>query len=243
VAGYNNAIDQTRAGTAQSIGYLQPFAQAGQGGSKLLSDAFGINGPDAQKAYYAGFQTDPGYEATLRGGTQALDQGAASVGNLRSGGAMKDLFSYGQQQMQGQFQDRLTRLLGVSSQGQNAATTMGGYSQQGSQDIANYLAQQGGALGQGTINAGNATMGGITGAADWNSGGILGAANSNISGFLGATNARTNAMQNSSWLNQYGAGQMAGVANDLAGKFSSPLSQYAGKAASSFHAPTSGLVF
>jgi hypothetical protein len=59
--GYGNAIDQTRTGTNQALGYLQPFAQAGQGGMNLLSNALGINGPAAQQAYYIGFQTDPGF--------------------------------------------------------------------------------------------------------------------------------------------------------------------------------------
>jgi hypothetical protein len=90
---------------------------------------------------------------------------------------MKALYGYGQQNMQSQFQDRLSRLLGLGQQGQTAATNQATISQGGSNNIANYLAQQGGALGTGTINAGNATMGGITGAADYQTGGILGAAN------------------------------------------------------------------
>jgi hypothetical protein len=79
--GYGNAIDQTQAGTNQALGYLQPFAQAGQGSTNLLANALGANGPAAQAAYYQNFQTDPGFMATQQAGVNALDREPQRVGN------------------------------------------------------------------------------------------------------------------------------------------------------------------
>jgi hypothetical protein len=231
-SGYRGAINQTQAGTQQALNFLAPYAKMGPGGMKLLSDALGINGPQKQAAYYQHFQTDPGYQATLNAGTNALEQSASAGGALRSGGTMKALFGYGQQQMQNQFQDRLARLLGLGQQGQMAATNQANISQAGSNNIAGYLSDIGGAQAGGTIDAANANMGGI-----------LGAANANIGGFLGATKARLGGMQNASRLNMYGQGLLTKGISDLAARFSGPLSQYAGNAFGSVHAPTPGMIF
>ena len=56
-----------------------------------------------------------------------------------------------------------------------------------------------------------------------------------------AGNLGSAAMNNSAADSAASTGRRGGKL--IAGKFSSPLSQYAGNTASSFHAPTSGLVF
>jgi hypothetical protein len=50
-------------------------------------------------------------------------------------------------------------------------------------------------------------------------------------------------MQNTSLADLLGQGEWAGAANDLFGKFSGPLSQYAGNALSGLRAPKPGLIF
>ena len=65
----------------------------------------------------------------------------------------------------------------------------------------------------------------------------MGAASSRIGGLLSAAKTRTNTMQNTSLADLLGQGEWAGAANDLFGKFSGPLSQYADNALSGLQAP------
>jgi hypothetical protein len=153
--GIQRGIDNRRAGTAQSLGYLQPYEETGRSGMKLLSDALGINGPEAQKSYFSGFQNDPGFLATQKAGTDAIEQSAAGGGMLRSGGTLKGLMDYGQKGMFAQISDRLNRLTTSGQQGQNAASGMAGINESSAAAISNYLRDIGITKAGGTINANN----------------------------------------------------------------------------------------
>ncbi len=225
--GLNNAIGQTTTGTNQALSYLSPYLQGGTSSMSILNDALGINGPDAQAAYYRNFQNDPGFLASQRAGIAALDQGAASSGLLRSGGQMKSLYNYGQRNMESQFQDRLARLFGVSGQGLTAAGSSANIAENGSNTIADYLRQIGGVQGEGTLGGANALAGGILGSASAREGGVLGAANALTSGQIAAANARAGGAQNAGIINAYGQGQTNSGINDLLSKLSGPLSTYA----------------
>jgi len=113
--------------TKKAVGYLKPYAESGQGANTLLSDALGINGPEAQARYFANFQNDPGYIAARDAGIAGIEQSQAGPGMLHSGGTLKALQDYGQRLMWSQFQNRLEGLRGLGVQGQNAATTQGGW--------------------------------------------------------------------------------------------------------------------
>jgi hypothetical protein len=196
VRGLENAIGERRAGTDTALGYLQqlaPFAQSGIGANKTLSDALGLNGPDAQRAYFSGFQNDPGYMSTLKAGTDAIEQSQAGAGLLKSGGTLKALQDYGGRLMQSMFADRLNRIAGIGATGQNAATTMAtgsaGIVDSSTNAIANYLRDIGTAHAGGTINASNADQRGTQ----------------NVLSMLG-----------------YGMGQMKSGINDLIGQFKMP---------------------
>ena len=58
----------------KAVGYLKPYAESGQGANTLLSDALGINGPEAQARYFANFQNDPGYIAARDAGIAGIEQ-------------------------------------------------------------------------------------------------------------------------------------------------------------------------
>ena len=161
----------------EGIGYLQPYAETGKGGLNLLADALGVNGPEAQAAYFANFQTDPGYIAERDAGVAAVEQGAASGGALRSGGTLKALQEYGQRFMRQSFLDRLNALTGVSGQGLTAA---GGQAEL-QRDIAGIRSGIGTAQASGIVGAANAKTAGATNL--FNAGvGLLG---STLSGGLG----------------------------------------------------------
>lgn len=161
-------IDERRSGNDQVLAllksYLDPYATSGASSNKLLSDALGVNGPEAQRAYFAGFQNDPGFMATQKAGTDAIEQSASGGGLLRSGGTLKGLMDYGQQGMFAQISDRLNRLSGLGTQGQQAASTIGTTGANSitsmSSAIANYLKDIGTARAGGIINASNADQAG-----------------------------------------------------------------------------------
>lgn len=163
VKGLDNAISERRTGTDKALSYLQqlsPFAQSGFTANKTLSDALGLNGLEAQAAYFRNFQTDPGYQATLKAGTDAIEQSQVGGGLLRSGGTLKALQDYGSRLMGTMFSDRLNRVAGIGATGQSAATAMAtggaGLVDSSTAQIANYLRDIGIARAGGEINASNA---------------------------------------------------------------------------------------
>jgi hypothetical protein len=68
-------IKTIKKGVGKAVNYLQPYAQTGQGANTLLSDALGINGPEAQSAYFQNFQNDPGYIAARDAGIGGIEAG------------------------------------------------------------------------------------------------------------------------------------------------------------------------
>ncbi len=191
VEGLNNAIGTRQAGTADSLNYLKlldPFINSGAGANNQLAAALGAAGPDAQRSFYDNFQNDPGYNATLKAGTNAIEGSQSASGSLRSGGTLKALQDYGMRFQQSIFGDRLNRLAGLSSSGQGAATTSAvtgaGITDRGASDVAGYMRDIGTVNAGGTINSSNA----------------LSKGNQNYLSALG-----------------YGVGQMKPAINDLGG--------------------------
>lgn len=212
-------IAERRTGTADAINYLKTYLGSfadptrGEGELNLLRSALGVMGPDAQRKFFEGFQTDPGYAATLKAGTNAIETSQAGGGLLRSGGTLKALQDYGARLMTGQIQDRLSRLqtlgAGERTLAQGAASTLGtgtaNLTNNLSSDVANYLrligeAQAGGMLGRagaeiGAVNAENAgtanmlqSLGyGLGGLKSMFGGGVIG----DLSSFFGGGNGLT----------------------------------------------------
>ena len=106
--------------------------------------------------YFANFQNDPGYIAARDAGIAGIEQSQAGPGMLHSGGTLKALQDYGQRLMWSQFQNRLEGLRGLGVQGQNAATTQGGWQTQFGRDKADMLGQIGTARASGIVGAANA---------------------------------------------------------------------------------------
>lgn len=153
---YNQAGDVRRAGMDKSMGYLQPWEESGRQGQELLNDALGINGPEAQAAFYQNFQNDPGFAAVQNEGVNTVEQSRAVGGGLKSGATMKALMDYGQKLQQSVFQDRLTRLGDVGKMGATTATNMASLTDSGFKDLAGYEVGKGTATASGLINASNA---------------------------------------------------------------------------------------
>lgn len=105
--------------------YLDPYYQTGVDANSQTRAALGLDGADAQQAFYDNFRDDPGFAESLAAGQQAIERSAAARGGLMGGGTAKDLYSHGQQARLGAYQDRLNRLDGLSNRGYGAASQMG----------------------------------------------------------------------------------------------------------------------
>lgn len=158
--GYADSKDMLQAGYDQGrtdigdyygkgMGMLSPFMQGGQRANALYLDYLGANGPEAQKAAFASFQNDPGYQQQLQAGIGALDNSATARGGLYSGAAMKGVANYGQQFQRQAFNDRMGQLGGAAGQGLQAGMAGAGLASQ----TGNQLGQM--AFGFGQQNAAN----------------------------------------------------------------------------------------
>ena len=161
-------------------------------------------------------QNDPGYQARLALGTDAIQRSAAAKGNLVTGGTAKALDTYGQDYASNEYgnvynralqgyqtnsgnyytgqNNAYNRLMGVSSQGQQTAETAGTLGQSAATNASNTLMQGAGAVNQQNNNAAAATASGYAA-----QGNILGNA---VSG-AGNNFGNLVAMQNASSYNPY----------------------------------------
>jgi hypothetical protein len=140
----------------KSLGFLQPGMESGNKTLSLLGDILGLNGREAQSRYFSDFQTDPGFMASQQAGIQAADRGAAARGLMRSGGQQRSLFDFGQQNMAGQFQNRIGSLFGLLPAGMGAANTAAGLTSQTGTGIADAQFGTGQLLANQATNFGNA---------------------------------------------------------------------------------------
>lgn len=161
--GLDNYVRTTKQYLERALPEYDRFAptfEQGQGALGLLSNALGINGPAAQSSFFSGFQTDPGYQAGLDAGIQALDRSAAARGLLRSGGQQRDLFGFGQRYLSEAFNNRLNSLFGLGQYGTNlgfnTATNRANLLTGAGQGIANAQFGTGQLMANNFINQGNA---------------------------------------------------------------------------------------
>lgn len=152
--------DQGRADIGDYYGrgleFINPFMQGGQRANALYLDYLGANGPEAQKAAFANFQQDPGYQQQLQAGIGALDNSATARGGLYSGAAMKGVANYGQQFQRQAFNDRMAQLGGAAQQGQQAGIAGAGLASQTGAQLGNMAFGFGQQNAANRINYGNA---------------------------------------------------------------------------------------
>lgn len=115
-------------------------------------------------------QNDPGYQARLKLGTDAIQRSAAARGNVLTGGTAKALDSYGQDYASNEYNNVYNRalqtfgtnygvwnndqnniynrLLGLSNAGQQAGTTLGSLGQSSANNVTQNLLGTGQQIGQ-----------------------------------------------------------------------------------------------
>lgn len=140
---------------------LRPYREAGTNALASYMDAIGLNGPDAQRAYFDNFQDDPYLEGILGAGVRSIENSAAARGTLYGGNTLSAISDYSGQLRKGAYDTRLGQIGGMVDTGRAAAAGAGAAAQQGAANQGNYLTQGGNLAGAGIINAGNALAGGL----------------------------------------------------------------------------------
>lgn len=173
-------------------GNLNPFITTGQGANSLLASMYGLNGDQALgENALARFAESPDYKFAFQQGQAGLENSAAAKGGLLGGNQIRAQTEYGQGLATQNLGNYLTRLGGMSTQGQNAAAMLG--------QIGMGTGAQ---IGAGATNLGNAYM--AQGTAD--ASGTLGM----VKGFNSGLNSLSlyNQMGKSSYAGNLGSGGM-----------------------------------
>lgn len=166
---------------------LAPWRTAG--GNALAAYQYDI-GLGGKPANYRGFAGSPGYAWAKAQGQSAIDDSAASRGNLFSGATLKSQQKFGTGLAQQDWINHLANLYGLLSSGQNAtnagATNAFNFLGQQNQNLAGYgNAAAAGAIGQG--NAWSDMLGNLTGVMSYqnaaNGGNFLNTTGGHFNGF------------------------------------------------------------
>lgn len=132
-------IDQS---TGQAIDYLNPYADVGKSAINQEAALAGALGAEAQQQAINQFMESPAQQYNREQQEKALLRNATATGfGLRSGATLTEL----QKQASGisaqQQQQQLENIRNLAGRGQQAATTQGGYAQQGGVAGANLIGQ------------------------------------------------------------------------------------------------------
>ncbi len=195
----------------KNMALLAPYLASGSSALGQLNGLVGGGGFQAPNAITE--QNDPGYQARLALGQQAVERSAAARGGALGGGAGKELQDYGQTFASNEYGNVYNRALGtyqtnfgnlqqLAGLGLNATNTgVGAGNVTGTQTASNIY---GGGLAQA-----NNLMQGLGISAD----ALTGAANARASGYVGGANAitggissATNNLMNLSLLSKLGLG-------------------------------------
>jgi hypothetical protein len=134
-SGYSNATDQYNS----AISRLNPWTNAGTGALSTYQNAIGLNGTDGNSAATSTFQASPGYRYSVDQATDAVARKQSALGMLGSGNTAQAISDRAQNMANQEWGSWLDRLNGLSSQGQQSATTQSGLQS----SLGNLYAQQG----------------------------------------------------------------------------------------------------
>lgn len=210
------ALDFQKQQYATSQAQQAPYLQAGGNGLNALQYGLGVGGNangsgvgqgSLTTPYGQSFtaptglteQNDPGYQARLQLGTDAIQRSAAARGSVLTGGTAKALDTYGQDYASNEYSNvynralntydtnfnayntnqsnQYNKLASLAGLGQSTATGLAQQGQAASNNVTSNMLGTGQVQGQAIQNAGNATASGYAGVANAINSGISGAAN------------------------------------------------------------------
>jgi hypothetical protein len=119
--------DNQRRNYGDATNRLSPFINTGTSANNLLASFYGLDGVNPAMGQNAleRFYQSPDFQFAMRSGVGALDNSAASRGSLLSGNQLRAVTEYGQGLGTQNLGNYLSRLSGISQQGQNASGMLG----------------------------------------------------------------------------------------------------------------------
>lgn len=227
--------DDLRGNYTNTANNLNPFIQSGQGANNLLSNFYGLNGGNpADTGAMNKFFNSPDYQFALKGGSDALDNSAAAKGSALGGNQIRAQTEYGQGLATQNLSNYLTRLGGISQQGQGAAGTLGSLGVQTGSAIgsagasilggATNMANIGANIGSGSLSPNAMTN--ITGSNNVAQS-VMGAGTANAAGTLGTVKGIDAGLNSLSLYNQLGKSSY-GTPQNLLSSYSGTGSPYNG---------------
>ena len=148
VAAQNNFSANTKVGSNitdplnQGSTNFSPFLGGGQNAAKLQADLTGANGPEAQQAAYANYQSSPAMQYQMDQMQKATERSAAARGGALGGNVLMELQRNAAGIASQDYQNQFNNLGQVSGQGMNAASQIAGLKSQQA-GIAGNLQQSG----------------------------------------------------------------------------------------------------
>jgi type II secretory pathway pseudopilin PulG len=166
-------VEEQRRQYDQTRSDLSPWMTTGTSALGAQGDLLGLNGYGAQQSAITAQKSSPLYESLFRNGQETLLQNASATGGLRGGNTQGALANFGRDTLAQVIEAQLSRLGGVSAQGQNAAAQVGAFGANSANAIGQALGESGAAqagayLANGAANASSIKdiTGAITGLAN-----------------------------------------------------------------------------
>ena len=152
VEGQDAAIAEQRRQFDITQGNLEPFQEAGQQAVGEQQNLLGLNGVEAQQGAYDTFNASPGQKFLRDRAQKSLLRGSAAIGGLGGGNVRSALVQQGVGFAQQDFNNRFGRLGQVAGQGQTAATNIGQFGANASNNISGAMVNKGNARATGIAN-------------------------------------------------------------------------------------------
>lgn len=135
---------------------LSPWIGTGQGANNLLSSFYGLGAdPALGENALARFRESPDYKFAFQEGMGALENSAAAKGGLLGGNQIRRTVEFGQGLASNNLGNYLSRISGISQQGQNAASSLAGFGSNMGQQIGNSYGNLGQAQASGYVGMAN----------------------------------------------------------------------------------------
>lgn len=129
-----------------------------------LYNQYTASGPMTQQQISDSITNQPGYQAELGQGIDAINKASSARGYLGSGRVLKELNQFGQNTLSKYYGNQLSMLAGMASQGQNAATNQAGLYGQQAGGLASLYSSLGENQANATLAGANAVAQGLTAA-------------------------------------------------------------------------------
>lgn len=136
-------IDETRRQFEAIQQLLMPYTNAGNASVEAQQALVGLAGPEAQQKAIDELQKSPAFTALSAQGENAILQSASATGGLRGGNVQGALAQFRPKLLSDLIQQRFQNLQSVTGTGVTAASGLGGFGQQASQQITSLMGQQG----------------------------------------------------------------------------------------------------